>query len=509
MHEQKIFISTLLLVSAHLTTSTAPHAAPQAVELLRAAERAPFPGVGDEPNALRRRAVEVDVELLAGARAPAELRLALFDGLAVTARLARLEPALGGGLLWSGDVPASPGSSVLLSASGDAVSGSIRFDDRLFRLAYAGNGVHLVTELDETAFPECGTAERGVVRDEGAAAPDAPPPPTGARSPLIDVMVVYSPAAKNQTGGTSAMNSLINLAVAETNQAYQTSGIAQRLVLVHTEEMVGYVEPGSFGQILIDLEGKGDGKLDSVHPLRDQHGADAVTMICNNNQYCGIANLMTFVSHSFEDRAFNVVNRGCATGYYSFGHELAHNFGATHDPGNAGGAAYSFAYGYRTPDNRYRTIMAYSPGTRVQLFSGPGVQHQGYTMGTPSQDNVRCLDATASTVAGWRVPSTPPVLVVPPLVSGAHVTFEVSACTPSGQVFVASSLTGPGPLQTVFGPVSLSAPIMLFPEHVANASGEVSLPLRVPAGMAGLTVWLQAVDVGKALLSNPTQRTIN
>ena len=61
----------------------------------------------------------------------------------------------------------------------------------------------------------------------------------------FDVMVVYTPAARAGAGGTTAMNALINLAVAETNTAYLRSGVFPRLRLVHTEE-VAYTESGNF-----------------------------------------------------------------------------------------------------------------------------------------------------------------------------------------------------------------------------------------------------------------------
>lgn len=502
---QLLLLTALLaLPSSTSSQSVVPDAHPP---LLREARRSPFPGSGVEPSARRERAVEVDLALLGAMQfAPAaQLGLELFPGEVLTARLERVEPAHGGSFVWVGTLAGEPASSVFLAVSGDVVSGSIRFQDRLFRLSYAGNGVHLVSELDEALFPPCGTTEAYAVHDAGSN-PEAPPGSKSAAN--IDVMVVYSTLAKNQQGGTNAMNSMINLAVAETNQAYANSLVSQRLTLVHTAEMIGYVEAASFGQILSDLENKSDGKLDQVHALRDQYAADAVSMICNNNQYCGIANLMVSVSHGFEDDAFNVVSRSCATGYYSFGHELGHNFGCHHDPANAGTAAYPYAYGYRTPNSAYRTVMAYSPGTRVQYFSNPSVVYSGFAMGTATQDNARCLNNTASTAAGWRASSGTPVLTVPTLVAGTMATLTIDGCTPGGEVYTAYSLTGPGPLTTSFGIAALSPPLHFLPVRIANAGGQVSVPTPVPAGTSGLAVWLQALDVSQSLFSNGVQLTI-
>ena len=40
----------------------------------------------------------------------------------------------------------------------------------------------------------------------------------------IDVAVVYTPAARDAAGGVAAIEAEIDLMVAETNQAYETSG---------------------------------------------------------------------------------------------------------------------------------------------------------------------------------------------------------------------------------------------------------------------------------------------
>jgi Tol biopolymer transport system component len=67
----------------------------------------------------------------------------------------------------------------------------------------------------------------------------------------------------------------------------------------------------------------------------------------------------------------------------------------------------AYAYGYRTPNNAWRTIMAYAPGTRVPYFSNPGVAWQGQPLGIASPSPFaaeawRTLNDTAATIAGFR-----------------------------------------------------------------------------------------------------------
>jgi hypothetical protein len=103
----------------------------------------------------------------------------------------------------------------------------------------------------------------------------------------------------------------------------------------------------------------------------------------------------------------------CAAGYYSFGHELAHNMGSNHDRANGSAALYPYSYGYWAPDNSYRTVMAYDcPNggcSRVPYFSNPNVWFNGYPTGISydvdpnnAADNARSLNEVRFVVANFR-----------------------------------------------------------------------------------------------------------
>ena len=78
----------------------------------------------------------------------------------------------------------------------------------------------------------------------------------------------------------------------------------------------------------------------------------------NAGDACGIAYLDVIAS----GQTLGVVQRSCATGYYSFAHEIAHMYGAYHNREVAfPNPTYPTAYGYlmRPPINSgYRTILA-------------------------------------------------------------------------------------------------------------------------------------------------------
>ena len=48
--------------------------------------------------------------------------------------------------------------------------------------------------------------------------------------------------------------------------------------------------------------------MDELHALRDAYGADVVSLIEDDPQYCGIAYRMATLATSFESSAFNVVH---------------------------------------------------------------------------------------------------------------------------------------------------------------------------------------------------------
>ena len=338
------------------------------------------------------------------------LFLNLFDDVAAAAIVERIEVRSPQSFTLFGRLEDQPRSSFILVTEQEVIVANIRSpQDGTYQIRYLGNGVHVVHEIDQSAYPACGVTDEHEVEPQGD--------PTGDGGPCdddgatIDVLVVYTPAARSAAGGAAAMTALINLAVAETNAAFRDSQIAPRVRLVNQSE-INYAESGDFQTDLNRLTDPDDGHMDDAHCLRETYAADAVSLFVANTQWCGMAWVMTQPSPGFEAWAFNVVSTSCATGYYSFGHELGHNMGCAHDRGNAGvGGAYDYSYGHRfwgASGSQWRTIMAYSPGTRIQHFSNPDVDFDGRPTGVPdnrndSADNALTIDNTAYTVANFRV----------------------------------------------------------------------------------------------------------
>jgi peptidyl-Asp metalloendopeptidase len=138
-------------------------------------------------------------------------------------------------------------------------------------------------------------------------------------------------AAGYGSGGTcsataanlATIEGLINLAISETNTAYVNSGIPMKLRLVKTHFEATYDDYGNgWETTLANLKGTSDGYMDYVDSMRNQYGADFVNLMVDTGSYCGIGYRPDVPS---ADQAFSLTKWSCATGYYSFGHELAHN----------------------------------------------------------------------------------------------------------------------------------------------------------------------------------------
>ena len=220
--------------------------------------------------------------------------------------------------------------------------------------------------------------------------------------PTIDVLVAYTPSAASLSGD---INGLINLAIEETNGSFTNSNVWARVRLVGTVQ-VPYSETGkSYDTIMADFTTNGDGKMDAVFPEREAKKADVVMLVMNQGDWCGQAHDIGATAAT----AFALVHYSCATGYYSFGHEMAHLIGARHDRETDGtGTPYAWGHGYRhhAASGSWRTIMGYpcsDCNPRKQYWSSPLTLYGGIPMGTAAlEDNHRVWNERAPIVAAFR-----------------------------------------------------------------------------------------------------------
>jgi len=379
------------LLATCLSAQALPPRAPALFEVLPVAPPLPLP---QQALPGRAHAVTIDRTALAADR----LRITLPGDLSYEA-IGRARGGDGDRTTWVGHAGDNPRDTVVMGSSGGAVAGSFVYRNRLYKLEPRADGSHVLSEVAPSApAPEL---EPLAVDADGPPAAVA----AGPGSQFIDVLVAYTPAVQ-AIYGSAGSEALAVQAVAETNQAYANSNMATRLHLAGTY-LVDYLEAQHMPTDLARLRSSGDGFMDELHGVRDGAGADLVVLLANDPQYCGLAYRMNSLSAGFAAWAFSVVHHGCATGYYSFGHEIGHNQGAHHDLANATGAAlYPYAYGYQNPLGVFRTIMALEcplPCPRLPYFSGVDHLVLGLPSGiTGSAENALAIDQTAPVVAAFR-----------------------------------------------------------------------------------------------------------
>ncbi|MDH5508009.1 MAG: M12 family metallo-peptidase, partial [Anaerolineae bacterium] len=373
-----------------------------------------------EQTVIRSRNVNIRFDLLPDAAdvagdqaAGSDLILNLFDDVpsftAVLDELISISPT---SYSWAGHLEGVKLSNVNLVVDDGNMAGNIVFPGGMYSIRYQANGTHTIYELDPAAFPpeepsqggrmdgSAGTAALDDDEYESLAAGDVED------GSVIDIMVVYTGAAETAAGGSAAINTLINLAVAETNTGYAQSDIFTRMRLVHTEK-VTYSEAGFDWFLTVNrLRNTGDGYMDNVHTLRNKYRADVVMLLVANGAYCGLAyDIMNPVSSAFKTDAFAITSQSCATGYYSFGHEAGHLQSARHDwyVDGTKNSPYSFNHALvhpsGTPANHWRTVMGYANDcvdsgfgncTRLLYWSNPFNTYNGDVMGFEKGTSTSC-----------------------------------------------------------------------------------------------------------------------
>lgn len=227
---------------------------------------------------------------------------------------------------------------------------------------------------------------------------------------VIDVLMVYTPAVEADESGADGVEALVLTAFESANEAFSGSETETRLRLVGIKK-VDYVEDDEDMGTDLDKLSNQDGVMDSVLQWRSELGADLVCLIRYEwvDSTAGIAWLLNNPNGQRNSGFSVVASRSLAIGA-TFQHEVGHNLGAAHDRENAGDTTplFDYAYGYRFKYGigiEYRTLMAYQPGSLVNLFSNPDVNYRdtpiGVASGEEAADNARTIRATAPIVASY------------------------------------------------------------------------------------------------------------
>ncbi|HEX8229485.1 MAG TPA: M12 family metallo-peptidase [Chloroflexia bacterium] len=399
------------------------------------------PGPQTRPTMGRNRLVTVDLSPFARPQGDgaATLSLNLFPDVAFTAVRERARTNPSGSAVWAGPLQGVTDGYATLVVNGEVMAANITMPGASYEVRYAGNGTHVVYKVNHGGYPaehpagyyehEEEHAQEAMSRSlKSATSPAAGEPVQAPSAPSaatqVDLIVLWTPKAQVEEGGAGAAAALVELAVEEANNAYTESGIDMQLNLVY-KALTNYVEtlpddpddPDAYEDDLSRLTEPSDGFMDEAHTLREQYGADMVSVLISNDAYCGLAWQLRDTGYDFSHLAFSVVHMPCASGNLSLAHELGHNMGSLHDRVASAGdtGVYNYSYGYHDVLGTFRTVMAYpnedacpaSTCSRIARFSNPDVLYNGRPTGRPENDplsanNALTLNNLRGLYASWR-----------------------------------------------------------------------------------------------------------
>lgn len=345
-------------------------------------------------------------------------RLPLLDERVYDLRRTDLELRGPSDFAWRGKVVDAERGEVgtaTLTVLDGLMAGLIVLGDTLYEIEPTPSGGHRLIQVD-TATGTCGgqvkpdlpvrsprqrQAARMAAETAGGGSGKARAE-NAAATTRLDLLALWTPAARNGLGGTRQVRLVVQNSVDVTNTSFINSRIDARVNLVHARE-VNYAETGNPETDLFWV--KNDR---SVAALRKTVGADMVSMFVNQmTGACGIGFLMTNDAYTpeFAPWAYSTVKRAC--GALVLAHELGHNLSCNHDVQNSEPEYSLFPYAFgHIVEGSFRTVMAYNNTCTtcpwVENFSNPDVSRDGKPTGIPGQrDNARAINNTRDLVASF------------------------------------------------------------------------------------------------------------
>ena len=458
---------------------------------------------------LRERHADIAFGLLDAARAAhatdpergGSLELNLFEDVSFNAVALRAAPTSSGYSL-AGRLEGVPGGTLTLVVNGDIVIGTVRAPPAIYAIETTDGGAARIREVDPSVLlppgeplPPQAPSGTSVEPEMGGsdAASGAVPADAAAVDEIatIDVLIVYTTAVREAVGGQLEAEALIDLKIAEANQAYADSGIYMRLFLTRAAE-VEYQETGDSSTDLRRLRESDDGYVDIVHEWRDYTGSDVVHLLVKNSDVLGLATLLP-VHPGYARQAFglSLYNEGSTT----MAHEIGHNMSLKHDRHvHPGTPSTDYSHGYVNQagldpngdkSRRWRTIMTYNTQCsdkgfscfRPLRFSNPDQTYEGDPLGVPvgtsetgpagPADARRTLNEGRMTIAAYRSAYVDLVVVVRLseviFEPGQHVNIEArlsnrgAVDSPATRVtYYRSTFSDPGPADDVLGVVEFA-----------------------------------------------------
>ncbi|MCE2880898.1 MAG: M12 family metallo-peptidase [Planctomycetaceae bacterium] len=240
---------------------------------------------------------------------------------------------------------------------------------------------------------------------------------------VFDVFVLVHSGAVVEMGGLQAALDEVLLAMELCNESYANTDIDLHARLVGIRIVSDTIFQGdNYSTDLARLRNPSDGFFDLGTDSRAEWGADMIKLMRVDDPVDGVGGVVglgyTLVSSAStpSNAGFSVDSWTASISNLTFVHEIGHNMGCCHAPGDGGGcndtndAYYTYSVGNRftgTSGTQYRTVMAYNPGTRIPYFSSPLVSFDGTLTGSATRDNRRSINNTRTVFCDYACSTVP------------------------------------------------------------------------------------------------------
>jgi len=205
----------------------------------------------------------------------------------------------------------------------------------------------------------------------------------------VSITVYTDQTFRKSFKSDAELAAFVNLAISETNQGYANSQVPINMYLkclLNTPS----ADASSSDTILNNFLASAKNDFKTF-----RRAADVTVLLSNSySDNCGVA----YFDQLKSGQTLGTVSKGCATGYYSFGHEIGHMVGAHHNKETgARNPAYPAGYGFlmRPPVNSgYRTILGYPAqgyNTRINYYSNPKIGYNKIPTGEAGANNAGVL----------------------------------------------------------------------------------------------------------------------
>ncbi|WP_103664270.1 T9SS type A sorting domain-containing protein [Gracilimonas amylolytica] len=248
-------------------------------------------------------------------------------------------------------------------------------------------------------------------------------------SVTIDLMLVYTNAARDWAANESSYRDIFEvmsqaMTLSQTALDNSKTGIELRLVHTHRtsyDEINDGVESGvrlrrltqdDSDPVFDDPDNEFSGHMEEVHDLRDQYGADIVSLIARIIDTGGLGWRLSSTGGN-PQFGFNLNRVQQVGGGFTLIHEIGHNMGNSHartqalSPATEAGGLFHYSVGFQDQTNNFHTVMAYADGlNQAPIFSSPDLTWLGFPTGTTNnrtpEDNALSMREIKKTISGYR-----------------------------------------------------------------------------------------------------------